>query len=116
MIIDFIAAFLSAVLGSMGLGGGSILVIYLTLFRGLEQTTAQGTNLLFFIPCAVISILLLNKSKFIKWKSAFILIAGGLVGVGIGFFALPYFQSALLQKIFAVFLLIIGAKELFNRN
>ena len=100
----------------MGLGGGSVLIIYLTLSRHTEQLTAQEMNLMLFIPCAVISIFLLNKSHYIKWKSALYLILGGLIGVGAGFLIMPFFSPNLIKKLFAVFLIAIGIKELFDRN
>ena len=52
-VIDWIAilaGFGSAVLASMGMGGGSILILYLTLMAGVPQREAQGMNLLFFLP------------------------------------------------------------------
>ena len=52
-VIDWIAilaGFGSAVLASMGMGGGSILILYLTLIAGVPQREAQGVNLLFFLP------------------------------------------------------------------
>lgn len=52
-VIDWVAilaGFGSAVLASMGMGGGSILILYLTLIAGVPQREAQGVNLLFFLP------------------------------------------------------------------
>ena len=49
--LSSIAAILSGVFAAMGFGGGSIFIIYLTLFENLPQTLAQGINLIFFIPC-----------------------------------------------------------------
>ena len=50
-----LAAFFSGLAGSLGLGGGGVLVLYLALALGMSQLKAQGINLLFFIPCAVLS-------------------------------------------------------------
>ena len=47
-ILFYISAFLTGILASMGLGGGMILILYMTLIAGMEQLTAQGVNLLFF--------------------------------------------------------------------
>ena len=54
-IATIIAAFFAAVLGSLGMGGGGVLLIYLTVFQNMAQLDAQGMNLLFFLPIAALS-------------------------------------------------------------
>ena len=51
-IAALLAGLMSGIIGGMGLGGGAVLIIYLTIFQGVEQLQAQGINLLFFIPIA----------------------------------------------------------------
>ena len=80
MIWDIIAGILSGIVGSMGLGGGAVLLIYLSLIKGTDQLKAQGINLLFFIPVAVLSVIIYAVKKQINWKIVLILAAGGLVG------------------------------------
>ncbi len=115
-MINMIAGFLSGLLGAMGLGGGGILILYLTLFLSTEQLEAQGINLLFFLPCAVISIIRQCVKKLIDWKTVIRLIVGGIVGVGIGIWIANVIKTDLLSKIFAVFLLIMGTYELFSKK
>ena len=40
---------LSGVIGALGMGGGGVLIIFLSAFAGLDQLKAQGINLLFFL-------------------------------------------------------------------
>ena len=49
MILNMIVGFLVALLMGMGVGGGGLFVIFLTLCLNYGQINAQGTNLLFFI-------------------------------------------------------------------
>lgn len=56
-MLDAVISFLIAVLMGMGIGGGGFLVIYLTLCLNFEQILAQGTNLVFFIICALSAVL-----------------------------------------------------------
>ena len=42
-----LAGLLSGIIGGMGLGGGAVLIIYLTVFMDIKQLSAQGINLLF---------------------------------------------------------------------
>ena len=63
-------AFLTGIFASMGLGGGMVLIVYLTVFAGFSQLAAQGINLVFFIPIAIISLVLHTKNKLVEWKKA----------------------------------------------
>ena len=60
--MDMVASFLISVLAGMGVGGGGLLVIYLSLVRNIDQLAAQGINLLFFV-CASLSALVVNIKK-----------------------------------------------------
>lgn len=116
MIVDWIAALLSGIAGALGIGGGGILVIYLTLFGKYEQLPAQGINLLFFIPCALVAIAFHAKNKLIKWRAAAWLILGGIVGTCIGFWLTSVIGEKWVSKVFAVLLIAAGARELFQRG
>ena len=52
-MIQAVVGALSGVIASMGLGGGFVLLIWLTLHDGMPQREAQGVNLLFFLPTAL---------------------------------------------------------------
>ena len=99
-MMTFIAAFLSGLLGSMGFGGGSVLIIYLTLFAGTNQLTAQGVNLLFFIPCALASVIINIKNKLVKYWVGMYVVLGGAVGVAVGAVAVRFIKTALLSPCF----------------
>ncbi|MDD6236950.1 MAG: sulfite exporter TauE/SafE family protein [Clostridiales bacterium] len=111
-----IVSFLSGLTASLGLGGGFILVIYLTAFTNLSQIQAQGINLIFFIPIAVLSLILHSKNKLLDKQPLLPAILGGMVGVGIGFVIGNWLGSEWLSKLFAAFIFIVGLKELFHRK
>lgn len=113
-MIAFIAGLLSGAAGALGLGGGGVLMIYLTVIAGTEQIKAQGINLLFFIPCAAVAILIHQKEHRIKWKTVLLCIVGGLIGVTAGSALVGIIGGGWLSKIFAAFLIILGIKELFS--
>lgn len=113
-IIDLIAIFVSAIISSMGLGGGGILILYLSLVKNTEQLLAQGTNLLFFVPCAVTALCIYVKNKLIKFAIIIPIIFGGLVGIFIGYFLIKYINPAYIKKAFAVMLIISGIISLFK--
>lgn len=114
MILDIIAGIISGILGAMGFGGGGILILYLTLYKDLPQTAAQGINLIFFIPSAVLAIIFHVRNKLIDKKAALIYIGYGLVGVVLGFLLLNRLEEKTLRIIFAVILILVGAKDLLT--
>lgn len=106
----------SGILGAMGMGGGGILIIYLTLLAGVEQGTAQGINLLFFIPSAVIALIVYWRKKLIDWKTALICAGLGVVGALAGSYLSGIIDGAILGKLFGVLLLLMGVKQLFYKK
>ena len=115
-MIEFIISFLSGALSSMGIGGGAVLLLYLTAFGGCEQLSAQGINLIFFLPCAAIALIIHLKNGYVKWRGALISILFGIPGVFLGSFVAGNIEPSLLKKAFAVFLLVIGIREIFSKS
>ena len=52
-LLPFLCGLGASVISAWGVGGGTLLLLVMTLFLGVEQRTAQGINLLFFLPAAV---------------------------------------------------------------
>ena len=115
-ILFYISAFLTGILASMGLGGGMILILYMTLIAGMEQLTAQGVNLLFFIPRAAAALIIHTKNKLVKWKKIVPAIICGVLSAVAGTYIAKSIGNDYLTKIFAVFVLITGVKELFSKT
>ncbi len=116
MIWQIIAAILSGAAGALGIGGGGILIIYLTLIEKLPQLTAQGINLMFFIPCGIIAVIIHAIKKRIDWKATGLIILGGLPGAVGGFLLASFIGSEWLSKIFAVLLIVLGIKSIFAKE
>ncbi len=112
-LITCVVGFLSGVAGSLGLGGGFVLLLYLCAIAGENQLIAQGINLIFFLPIALLSLIIHIKNGLVETKPLFPSILCGAFGVCAGAllaFWLPVFW---LRKIFAVFILLVGIKETF---
>lgn len=110
--MNIVIGFLTGVLASMGLGGGFILVVWLTLFMNVEQRAAQGVNLLFFLPIALISLVIHVKNGLVNKELVKKLALGGVVGAVIGTFAAQHMGNDFLRILFALFLLGFGLREL----
>lgn len=115
-IAALLAGLLSGIIGGMGLGGGAVLIIYLTVFRDVEQLKAQGINLLFFIPIALVAVIIYAFKKQIKWRITLPVAAGGIIGAVGGFFLTDIIGGGLTAKLFGGFLIILGIKEIFSKS
>ncbi len=111
-----LAGLLSGILGSMGLGGGGILIIYLSLFTDVKPLTAQGANLLFFIPIGILSLIIYSIKKQIKWKITIKIAIFGILGAITGIFIADYIGGDITQKIFGGFLCIMGITEFLKKE
>ena len=112
----FSAAFLTGIMASLGLGGGMILIVYLTLFAGITQFTAQGINLIFFLPIAIASLIVHSKNKLVEWKKIIPAIISGVITAGIFSFAASAINENLLKKAFGIFLICTGAAQLLKKK
>lgn len=114
--IDIFAAIISAVISSMGFGGGGVLILYLTLFKDMPQLQAQGLNLLFFVPCSVTSLIVYAKRKQIKYKTILPIIIGGVAGVMLGMYFINRLNPKYFKIAFAVFMVLSGIMTVFGKK
>ena len=111
-----ISSFLSGLLGAMGFGGGSVLIIYLTTFLSTGQKEAQGINLLFFLLTGIFANISNNRKNLIDKKSILPFLLFALPGLLTGYFILPHIETELLRKLFGGVLLLLGLRELFSKK
>lgn len=115
-ISALLAGLLSGIIGAMGLGGGAVLIIYLSVFTETEQLVSQGINLMFFIPIGLIAVIIYAFKKQIKWKTTLTVAAWGLLGAVIGLMLTDLLGGDLTAKLFGGLLILIGLKEIFCKN
>lgn len=111
-----LAGLLAGAAGSMGLGGGSILLLYLTLIAGVEQSAAQGINLMFFLPCALVSVIASLRAGLIAKRQALVGIALGLPGAVAGCLLAGWLGGDWLRKVFGAYMLVLGVRELVRKG
>ena len=115
-MMEFIISFLSGALSSMGIGGGAVLLLYLTAFAGTNVLKAQGINLVFFLAAAIPAALIHEKNGFIRKKIALTFILFGIPGVFFGSFLAGFLPEKALRIVFSLFLLFLGGKEFFGKS
>lgn len=113
---SLIAGLLSGLTASMGLGGGAVLIIYLTLLADVDRITAGGINLLFFIPISLLAVIIYAVRKEIKWKTVIPISLLGLLGAVAGMWLIDFLGNEWIGKIFGGILVIMGLKETFFKG
>ena len=103
-------------LSGIGVGGGTLLMVWLTAIGDVAQTEAQGINLLYFLPTALCAIIVHLKNGYVKWRSALASVIFGVPGVFLGSYIAGAADKELLRTLFAVFLLLVGVRELFGKK
>ncbi|BED93147.1 MAG: sulfite exporter TauE/SafE family protein [Candidatus Paraimprobicoccus trichonymphae] len=114
-LLSSLAGSISGMLAAMGLGGGSVLIMYLTVVEKLEQTKSQNINLIFFIPIALVAVIFYIKKKLIDFKLVLIVLISGIPSTILGSYLSQNINKVLLSKIFGTLLLITGIIQLFHR-
>ncbi len=113
-MIEVIIGIISGMITAIGLGGGTVLILSLTLVLGIAQHVAQATNLLFFIPTAITAIVLNLKEKNIELKVGIILTSFGVIGAVFGSILANGIDVGSLRKLFGFFLLCVAVHEIYN--
>lgn len=107
-----ITGIISGFVTSLGMGGGSILILILTSFLNVKQQTAQAANLIFFIPTAIVAIIIHFKNKNADKEVGKKLIFPSIIGAGVGAYLTKLVDAKSLRKYFGIFLLVIGILEM----
>lgn len=116
LIVSIAAAALAGILSGCGVGGGTMLMIYLTTCVGMEQAAAQGINLLYFLPCSMAALVSHIKNKLVDKSVAIPAVIAGAVTTPIAAMLATSVETPLLKKCFGGFLLVVGLMELFKKS
>ncbi len=102
-------------LSGLGIGGGSLLLLWLTIVADVPQAEARVMNLMFFLPCAFVATIFRWKQSRPDWAITLPAILTGLSGAVIGNFLGPTLDTELLKKAFGVLFIVCGLRELLYR-
>lgn len=102
-------------LSGLGVGGGSLLMLWLTLVLGLDHSIARNINLLFFLPAAAIASIFRWKQGALSFKKILPAVVAGCISAGLFACLSHHIDIALIKKLFGALLLATGVRELFYR-
>ncbi len=107
-ILPFFCGLGASVVSAWGVGGGTLLLLVMTLFLGVDQRTAQGINLLFFLPTAVSALACHWKNGYLDKPSLKAAIPPAVTAAALGAWAATAVDVELLRKPFGIYLLFSG--------
>lgn len=118
-MVNFAASLLVATvmgfLAGMGVGGGSLLLLWLTQVVMLEQTQARILNLLFYLPAAIVASVIRKKQNKVAMKPAVWAIATGCTAALLLTLVSRVIDVTLLKKLLGGLLILTGIREVFYR-
>ncbi len=113
-MVEVVIGTISGMVATLGMGGGTILILLLGIFTKLNQHVIQATNLVFFIPTSIVAIIMNIKNKKINYKNAITIIISGIIGAIVGCQISFKFNNTKLKKLFGIFLLAIAIFEIYE--
>ena len=111
VIVGTVLGFLSG----LGTGGGSLLILYLTLALQMPQQEARLINLMFFLPSALIaSLFRIRKGELKPIRLLPAILCGCVTAAAFSLFAQKW-DLQLLRTCFGLLLLVTGVRELLYK-
>ena len=111
-----LAGLVCGVLSGLGIGGGTLLMVWMSAVCGMEQRLAQGINLLFFLPAAACALIFHAKNRLIRWEFVLPAALTGAAAAALTAWLTAGLDTALLRRLFGGFLLLVGLRELLYRD
>lgn len=115
-LLSLLVGAATGVLSAWGVGGGTLLLLILTLFLGVDQRTAQGVNLLYFLPTAGAGLLFHRKAGMLDKDTLRRAIPWGVITAALGAWAATSLDVQMLRRPFGVYLLVMGGATLLKKS
>lgn len=114
-ILAFPVAVVLGFLAGLGVGGGSLLMVWLTMVVGMDHNDARTINLLFFLPSAFIASLFRQRQGTLCVRKILPAAICGCITAVLFSLVGRHISSDLFQKLFGALLVFTGIRELFYR-
>ena len=107
-ILPFLCGLGASVISAWGVGGGTLLLLVMPLFLGVDQRTAQGINLLFFLPTAASALVCHVRGGFLDKPTLKAAVPAAVIAALLGAWVSNAIDVEILRKPFGVYLLLSG--------
>lgn len=116
MVVSVIVGTLLGFLAGLGIGGGSLLILWLTFVLGMDHTAARGINLLFFLPAALVACMFRWKQGCVDFRQVFPAMVAGCIAAAVCSWLAGYLDVELLKKLLGGLLILTGLRELLYKS
>lgn len=116
MVVNLLIGTVLGFLSGLGVGGGSLLLLWLTLKLGLPPETARSINLLFFLPAAAIAVCFRWKQGVLPVKKVLPAMITGTLSAAVFTVIGQRLDTHLLKKGFGLLLLATGVREILYKQ
>ena len=113
-MVKYIVCFLISTLMGMGVGGGGLFVIYLTLCLNYPQILSQGTNLVFFIISVLASFIIHFKRRRIIVRQVLTIILFGSFGSLLFSRIANFVNPSIPRMMLGILLIISGLSTIYS--
>ena len=113
-LLPLLIGFGTGILSAWCVGGGTLLLLCMTLFLGVDQATAQGINLLYFLPTAGMGLIWHRKNGLLEKDVLRQAIPLGTAAAIAAAWIATSVDTAVFRKPFGVYLLLTGVMTLFQ--
>ena len=115
-ILPVLAGFCTGILSAWGVGGGTLLLLLMTLFLGVDQSAAMAINLLYFLPTAAMGLLYHRKNGLLEKNVLRAAAPWGTAAAAAGALLSTAADVSLLRRPFGVYLLLAAASLLCSHK
>ncbi len=115
-LIPLVCGLGAGILSAWGVGGGTLLLLIMTLLLGVEQRTAQAVNLLFFLPTAASALVCHAKSGCLDKPTLRSAIPWAVTAAVAGAWIATAVDPEMLRRPFGVYLLLSGVSLVWPRR
>ena len=115
-LLPVLAGFCTGILSAWGVGGGTLLLLLMTLFLGVEQSDAMAINLLYFLPTAAMGLLYHRKNGLLERPVLRAAAPWGTAAAAAGALLATAVDVSLLRRPFGIYLLLAAASLLLQAN
>ena len=115
-IIPFLCGLGASILSAWGVGGGTLLLLVMTLFLDVDQRTAQGINLLFYLPTAISALVCHAQNGYLDKPALKNAVPVAVIAAALGAWIATAVDVDILRKPFGIYLLLSGISLIWPRK